>query len=423
MSGAPGGEAFPARPEPAPTSPADRKRSGGGRGSGGVLALGLASLLAAWTFGSVSLAAVAAGLVLAGLGARAWTRVARGGSAERLLGEGAYVEGDDVRVEVVLRRRLLAFGGAVAVQALGPGRVAQARLRRGRGTLVLEQIPRGRYVLEPARVVLGDPLGLERVVLAAGAPAALVVRPSLVELRGLFTDSGRQADGGRRALLRRQSGFELHAIRDHREGESLRSVHWPSTARRARLMVKELDDAPRDEVTVVLDQDRAGLAGPAGQSSFDAAVRAAGSIVRAHAARGRRVALVLSGSAREPVRVCSLGRDWEAALVALAAAEADSEHRLAGVLAAAGGVASRAPELVVVTCLAGAATDVLGGRRAGRAAGLVLIDAPTFAGAPPAAPAGALLRAAAAGVGVSVVRRGDDLRAVLEGPLLRSVSA
>ena len=51
----------------------------------------------------------------------------------------------------------------------------------------------------------------------------------------------------------RSGGHELHGVREHQPGESLRGVHWPSTAHRGRLMVKELDDPAGDELAVVLD--------------------------------------------------------------------------------------------------------------------------------------------------------------------------
>ena len=71
----------------------------------------------------------------------------------------------------------------------------------------------------------------------------------------LFSESGAHAQDGRRLLLRRPSGFDLHSVREYEQGESLRKVHWRSTARRGQLMVKELEDAPRDEIAVLLDAD------------------------------------------------------------------------------------------------------------------------------------------------------------------------
>src|SRR5205823_8732633 len=119
-------------------------------------------------------------------------------------------------------------------------------------------------------------------------PQALVVYPRLVALDGLFSEGGTYTQDGRRLLLRRPTGYDLHSVREYVEGESLRKVHWRSTARRGRLMVKELEDAPRDEVAVLLD----GHAAPG--PGFEIAVRAAGSILQAHLRRGRRCALVVN---------------------------------------------------------------------------------------------------------------------------------
>jgi uncharacterized protein (DUF58 family) len=225
-------------------------------------------------------------------------------------------------------------------------------------------------------------------------------------------------------LLRRPSGFELHAVREYQDGEPLRAVHWPTTARHGRLMVKELDDAPRDDVVVVLDADPDGVAGEPGSSSFDAAVRAAGAIVRAHAARGRRAALVLTGVEADVVRIRSLEREWALVLDALSTIEPRPGPPLAAVLVDPGTPAARAPELVVVTSLAESAADALATRRRdGRRAALVLIDGPSFAGGVHARPPASTLRAVAAGVPVAVVHAGADLRGALEGALAGRASA
>ena len=143
--------------------------------------------------------------------------------------------------------------------------------------------------------VIEDPLGLERVEQPLTAPAAVLVYPRLVELERLFSESGTRSHDGRRLLLRRPSGFDLHSVREYEHGDSLRKVHWRTTARRAQLMVKELEDAPRDEVAVVLDADPDAVVG----ESFDVQVRAAGSLLLAHVRRGRRALLVINGSRQD----------------------------------------------------------------------------------------------------------------------------
>src|SRR5690606_29025177 len=45
-------------------------------------------------------------------------------------------------------------------------------------------------------------------------------------------------------------------VSEYRPGDSLRHVHWMSTARRGRMMVKELEIEPSGNVWVVLDLDQ-----------------------------------------------------------------------------------------------------------------------------------------------------------------------
>jgi len=178
-------------------------------------------------------------------------------------------------------------------------------------------------------------------------------------------------------------------------------------------MVRELEDAPRDSVAIVLDVDESGLAGPAGRSSLDEAVRATAGLVRAHAGRSRRARLVVASRQPGIYRVESLGRDWDAAVDALAAVEAESATPLRELTSPRGPLGA-VPELVVVSSRPETVEDALVARRAaGRFAALVAIDAPTYAGREPSAASRALLRLAGAGVAIAVVRNGDRLEDAL----------
>src|SRR5438477_3395919 len=141
-----------------------------------------------------------------------------------------------------------------------------------------------------------------------------------MELDGLFSGSGRGLRDGARILPHRPAGFDIHSVREYEQGDSLRRVHWPSTAKRGQLMVKELEDSPRDEIAVVLDVDPSAVVG----DSFDVQVRAAGSILRAHARRGRRAVLVVNSPRREQQRVQSAAGDWRTALDLLASVEPEA---------------------------------------------------------------------------------------------------
>jgi uncharacterized protein (DUF58 family) len=388
------------------------------------VALGLGVYGAAWAFGSRPLYPVAIGLLLAALGARVWVRSLAGPLSLRRRARGEHVEGDDVDVALELASGGLVRPGAVRVvertNRLGE-REAVVR-RRARGVLAgryrLQAVPRGHYRFEPARAVVEDPFGLARREVTVEAPGALLVLPRIVHLEGLFSESGAHAHEGKRLLLRRPAGFDVHSVREYERGESLRKVHWRSTARRGQLMVKELEDAPRDEVAVVLDASARAQAGTPPDSTFDVQVRAAGSILRAHALRGRRTVLVVTSQERELRRLGTDGGAWRGVLEALAAAEADGTTPVAAVLAGEGNAAAQALDVVVVTAeLAPELADRLLRRAAARrGTSLVLVDRASFLEGRTAASIAAdplVLRLRAGGIPVAVLRHGDDLAAAL----------
>jgi uncharacterized protein (DUF58 family) len=386
------------------------------------LVLGGATYLGAWAFGSKILYPVALGLPVAVLLAWLWTAFAnRPLQLRRTLPAGERLEGEDVEIQVDLasERRLLPARWTLLERISKLGQRATTLGADGRGRYVLERLPRGRYTFEDSMAVIEDPLGLERVEQPLTAPAALLVYPRLVELERLFSESGTRSHDGRRLLLRRPSGFDLHSVREYEHGDSLRKVHWRTTARRAQLMVKELEDAPRDEVAVVLDADPDAVVG----ESFDVQVRAAGSLLLAHVRRGRRALLVISGSRQDQQGVRSPEGDWRQALDLLAAAEPEPGPSLAALLADEGSAAGRALELAVVTA---SLPPRLVERLVARALGsgnvsLVLVDAASFAGAPPR-PWPELLRLQAVGVAVAVLREGDDLAERLGAPRAAEVA-
>lgn len=387
-----------------------------------VLAIGLSVWIVAWLFGSRALFPVAAGLVLAVAVALSWVRLSRQrlSVSRRWKGHGV-VEGGDVRVGLrIVPSSRIPLPSAVAYESVGGLGQHAVALRRERGVYLgayaLDSVMRGRHVFAPVRVSSSDPWQLAEASLRVDAPEVLVVYPRLVELDGLFSDLGATLTDGRRMLLRRSAGFEFHTVRRHVPGESLRRVHWPSTARTRTLMVKEFEDSPRDEVAVLLDGAAGGVAGAAPDSSFDAAVRAAGSILLAHVCRRHPAVLVLNTREREVQSVAAVGPEWERALGVLAGAMPDAETPVSALLDSADGPAARSLELVVVTSRLeqGLVRRLLERALSHRPVALVHVDAPTFAGRL-STPQAALLQLQAAGVPVAVVRRGDDLRQALSG--------
>jgi uncharacterized protein (DUF58 family) len=381
-----------------------------------LLLLGGALYLAAWAFGSRALYPVAIGFLLLVLLAALTVHLAAGPMGYRRRTSSLdHLEGDDLVVDVEVKPRGVLGPASVSVverlAKLGERRIP---LRRDggflRGRYVLPAVPRGRYALDGAAAVVEDPFGLESARVPLPEQGALLVLPRIVELGALFSESGARGHEGRRLLLRRPSGFDVHSVREYEEGESLRKVHWKSTARRGQLMVKELQDEPRDEIAILLDAHAGSVAG----GSFDAQVRAAGSLLHAQAVRDRRAVLVVNSLRQEVIRVQTATGEWRAALETLAALEPDGILPLAAFLADDSGPAARAYELALVTArLEANLVDRLVHRaQSQRRVSLVYVDAPTFAGRRPTRDP-ALLKLQASGVPLAVLRDGDDLRDVL----------
>lgn len=388
---------------------------------GSALVLGLGVTGAALAFGSRPLGVAGVGLLLAAIVARIWAALVRGPvSVVHAVDPAPATEGERVRLRIeATRASRIPVGSLVARGSLGRLGSYECRLqghgRTAAGKLYLGRLPRGRFRISDAQLVVGDYLGLESISIPVNPLGSTVtVHPRLVELQALFSDAGRLGGSGRRLLLRRPAGFDFHSVREYTQGESLRRVHWPTTARRGQLMVKELEDTPRDTVAVLLDCDPAGACGEPPDSSFDDAVRAAGSILKVYVARGRKASLLTTGTEGAGAQVSSLSEDFRAVLGVLAAAEPNARSRLPRWLAHEQTRTAQAGELVVVTAnLEAISVDALLAVASRRLLSVVWIDSPSYADRPTRAAAGPL-RLSALGIPVAVVRRGEDLASALD---------
>lgn len=141
----------------------------------------------------------------------------------------------------------------------GPGTRVLSRVgaRESRVYTAYTQLhSRGAFPLGPTRLVSGDVFGLfsnERVI---PAQHELLVMPLTVDLTRFPSPQG--VFPGGRAILQRATEVTPQAagVREYIPGDGLRSIHWPTTARRGRLMVKEYEQDPQADVWVVLDAYR-----------------------------------------------------------------------------------------------------------------------------------------------------------------------
>ncbi|MBF0966927.1 MAG: DUF58 domain-containing protein, partial [Actinomyces bouchesdurhonensis] len=107
-------------------------------------------------------------------------------------------------------------------------------------------VTRRRGVIEigPARTVRSDGLGLLRRVRSWDNPVTLYVHPRTVRVP--FDATGFQVDveGVVTAKLS-SSDVSFHALRDYEPGDDRRAVHWQSTARLGKLIVRQYEETHR----------------------------------------------------------------------------------------------------------------------------------------------------------------------------------
>lgn len=141
---------------------------------------------------------------------------------------------------------------------------------------------RGRLEIGPAVVDVVDPLGLSRTPIGSGPRTMLVVYPATQTLVPPRLARGPEPLGlAADAHTLQRIGEDFYALRDYTAGDDVRRIHWPSTARLGRPMVREDEVPRRSRVTVVLDTRRTAF----DEAHFELAVSAAASVVLASAAR------------------------------------------------------------------------------------------------------------------------------------------
>ncbi|RCK75709.1 MAG: hypothetical protein ANABAC_1000 [Anaerolineae bacterium] len=117
-------------------------------------------------------------------------------------------------------------------------------------------VKRGFYSLGPTRIVAGDPFGLFMVDKVFPAKEHLLVYPMTMEIKDFPNPAGWISGGEAMRRKTHQITPNAAGVREYMSGDPLNRIHWLSTARRGRLMVKEFELDPLSEVWIFLDADK-----------------------------------------------------------------------------------------------------------------------------------------------------------------------
>jgi len=120
-------------------------------------------------------------------------------------------------------------------------------------TLLVE---RGEFQLGPTSLISGDPFGLFAIFKEVPGERNLLVLPYMVDIHKFPFPPGLLPGG--RAKRQKTTDITPHAagVREYATGDALNRIHWPTTVRRDRLMVKEFEQDPQADVWIFLDAQR-----------------------------------------------------------------------------------------------------------------------------------------------------------------------
>lgn len=311
-----------------------------------VAAAAIVFLAAGWISGFDELLAVGVAALLLILFSLAWVGFRPSLEVERTIEPDRVTVGETSLGLVTVRntgRR--ASRAMVAEERFGQEslEIPIRRLAPGEESSTPYQLPTGRRgVISVGPMVLrrSDPFGLVSTTRDYGVIRTLWVHPRVHPVRPLPSGISRDLEGPTSDTAP-QGGMAFHTLREYVRGDDLRHIHWRSTARFGRLMVRHMVDSSHPVNTVVLDTRTSRYTG----DHFEDAVEAAASIVIACIRNNFPIRFVTSDGAEVGSR---RGITATAMLDLLAGVTRDDQHDLIETIQAVG-ASSQGGSLVFVT--------------------------------------------------------------------------
>lgn len=176
-------------------------------------------------------------------------------------------------------------------------------LARGEHRIVKFQVrsqTRGAYLVGPVSLRQRDPFGLTYVAVRLSSTTEVLVLPAVYDLAGPRRQATGRGNEGEQPQMVALRGEDDVSIRSYREGDELRRVHWPATAHRGELMVRQEDRPARRRAVLILDARQVAHGPVRGTSaSFEYAISALASVAAVLLAEGYVVHLLTPHTVRE----------------------------------------------------------------------------------------------------------------------------
>lgn len=154
---------------------------------------------------------------------------------------------------------------------------------------------RGLFTIGPTTLYTGDPLGLFEVKIEYSATTNMMVMPPIVTLPEIQIAPGGKIGEGVNTKRSWDHTVTVSGVREYVPGDSLRYIHWPTSARRGELFVRTFDNTPTSDQWIFLDMNEEFHVGEGENASEEHGIILAASLMNRSLEKGLAVGFGANG--------------------------------------------------------------------------------------------------------------------------------
>ncbi len=146
---------------------------------------------------------------------------------------------------------------------------------------VIDCYKRGLWRLGPVSIISQDALGFFKMRKSLNVFSEVLVYPSLFRVFSFPPlASGSVSWMGVETAKISGDSHEFFGVREYQRGDAISRIHWPSTAKHNKLIVKQFERNAVQEVTIIMDLKKGHDIGAGKETTLEYSVKLAGSIAR-----------------------------------------------------------------------------------------------------------------------------------------------
>jgi uncharacterized protein (DUF58 family) len=273
---------------------------------------------------------------------------------------------------------------------------------------------RGRFTLGPWSLRCEDPFGIFEVIIRYPETEEIIIHPPMNTALPFSLPAGHGSGRERLQRTLQQAMVNAASVREYRPNDPFHHIHWPTSARRNTLFVRQFDEDAAGDAWLILDLQTSAQLGSGADSTLEQAILMAAALT-AEALRNNR-AVGLAAYGQKPIIIApqrGQGQRWRI-LQALALLAADADANLKQPLRDLSHVMRQGSAVMVITPSGSAdwIPDLLLLTQRGVIGSVAIFDRPSFDG-----------EGNSAGLHAAIRQTGFDCHVVYQGEIVQQLEA